>query len=173
MKQFLFVIVLFLLIISEGIAIDFLPEAILASKRLITPHWVFIFLFIILMFYDHEESYYAIAYGIIFGLLTDIIYTDVLGVYTFVYPFVLYIISILKTYVNNNIIMLTILTIFGLILVEILLFVLYGAIGVGEMSITYFIQNRLLPTVLANVVFMFLLYFLSRKWIQRKEKSFL
>ncbi|HLR71677.1 MAG TPA: rod shape-determining protein MreD, partial [Pseudogracilibacillus sp.] len=92
MKRLLFLIILFGLLVLEGVAIDLLPAILTSSETLIVPHWVLIFLIIITLFYDTSETFFSIIYGVIFGFLIDVVYTDVLGVYMFVYPFTLYIV---------------------------------------------------------------------------------
>jgi len=46
MKHFVLPFILFLLLVSEGIALDLLPASLTSSDTLIVPHWVFLFYFL-------------------------------------------------------------------------------------------------------------------------------
>src|SRR5690625_4122041 len=92
MKRLYLPLILFLFIVLEGVALDLLPVQLLSAQTLIVPHWVFIILIFIVIFYDKEDTYYSIVYAVIFGLLIDIVYTGILGIYMFSYGFGIYII---------------------------------------------------------------------------------
>lgn len=173
MKRLIFPVILFLLLVSEGIALDLLPAALTSSDTLIVPHWVLIFLILIGLFYDSDETFFSIIYGIVFGLLIDIVYSGILGVYMFVYPFSLYIAHLLKRLLQTNLHMTILIAIISMIVVEILLLFIYTVVGIVETTPSLFIVHRLLPTLLANVLFIIPLYLLSartlKNWSQEQS----
>src|SRR5690625_6852625 len=73
------------------------------SNSIIVPHWVFIFLAFIAIFFDEENTYYSILYAVIFGLLIDVVYTGVLGVYMFSYAVCVYVFYGLMKMFHSNI----------------------------------------------------------------------
>src|SRR5699024_12267805 len=73
------------------------------SNSIIVPHWVFIFLAFIAVFFDEENTYYSVLYAVIFGLLIDVVYTGDLGVYMFFYAVSAYIIYGLEKMIHANI----------------------------------------------------------------------
>lgn len=148
----------FLLLIFEGVAIDLLPTVITSKELLVVPHWVFIFLLLMNLFYDTNDTYHSIAYGILFGLLIDIVYTDLLGVYMFVYPFTLYLIHLMKRILHTNLLMSILILIVSLTVVETIIYFIYLFTGMISSPITFFLLKRLLPTVIANVLFIVPLY---------------
>lgn len=158
MKRLYLPIFLFLFLVLEGVALDLLPIWLLNSRTLIVSHWVFVFLLFITVFYDQEDTYYAILYGIIFGLLVDVVYTGVLGIYMFSYAFVIYIIHELKRIVHTNFYMVTILGIIGISAADLLIYMIYTMTGLAGMSWGSYLLFRLLPTVLANLIFLIILY---------------
>src|SRR5699024_3030107 len=93
----------FLILVSEGVALELLPTVLTSSATLIVPHWLLVFLVLINLFYDTNETYFSIYLGIVFGLLIDIVYTGILGAYMFTYPFTLYLIHLLKRFVQSNV----------------------------------------------------------------------
>src|SRR5699024_12722093 len=94
MKRLLLPLILFIRFVMEVVAIYLLPPSLSSEHMLIAGHCVFMFLILISLLYDPEETFFAIIYGICFGLLTDVVYTGVLGVYMFIYPMTLYLLHI-------------------------------------------------------------------------------
>ncbi len=160
MKRLFFPIILFMILVFEGVAIELLPASLSSSGLLITPHWVFIFLLLITLLYDRADTYFAIYFGIAFGLLIDIVYTNLLGVYMFVYPFTLYIVHLLKRFLQTNLYMVIAIAVLSLFILEILLLVIYSIVGIAEVPQGFFITRRFIPTVLANVLFLIPVYYL-------------
>src|SRR5699024_12523324 len=93
MKRLLIPLILFLLLILEGVALDLLPVSLLKGDLVFVSHWVFVFLVLLAIFFDRGDTYFSVFYGLLFGLLTDIVYTGILGVYMFSYAFAAYMIN--------------------------------------------------------------------------------
>src|SRR5699024_7781387 len=125
-KRLIFPIILFLILVSEGVAIELLPTSLSSTYMLITPHWVFIFLLLITLLYDTNETFFAIIYAVFFGLLIDVVYTGVLGVYMFVYPFSVYIVHLLKRFIQTNLYMTIVISAVSLFIIELLLFLIFS-----------------------------------------------
>src|SRR5699024_5369793 len=101
----------------KGVAIYLLHHSLSSEHRLIAVHCVFMFLILISLLYDTEETFFAIIYSICFGLLTDVVYTGVLGVYMFIYPMTLYLLHIAKRLLQTNVYMVIIISIFILFVI--------------------------------------------------------
>lgn len=171
MKHFYLPLILFFLLVLEGVALDLLPTFVVNSHSLIVPHWVFIFLVFIALFYDNEMSYFSTLYGVVFGLLLDIIYTDVLGIYMFSYAIVIYLIYQLKKWVHINFYTTMAIGTIGLILTDLSLYIIYTFVGITDMIWKDYLFYRMLPTVLANIMFLILLYPLISKLLVRWRKE--
>lgn len=171
MKRLLLPLMLFLLLIMEGVAIDLLPPFLSSEHMLIAVHWVFIFLVLILLMYDTDETFFSIIYGVCFGLLIDVVYTDVLGVYMFVYPFTLYLLHVLKRLLQTNVYMVVVITIFSLFIVEVLLFFIYTIVGSVQMTFYYFLIYRFIPTMIANLLFLLPVYGLTAKKLRQYRQE--
>lgn len=167
MKQLFFFLILFILLVSEGVAIDLLPNILTSKSTLIVPHWIFVFLFIMVLFYDRQDTFFAIVYGAIFGLFIDVVYVGVLGVYMFVYPLILYIMQLLKTMLQTNIFITIMMTVIGITMIETLLFFIYSFVEIIDTTWSYFMLYRLLPTVLANLILFIPLYFICMDWLMK------
>src|SRR5699024_12408031 len=87
---------LFLFMILEGVAIDVLPTTLATGYTFIVPHWVLVFLVLFSMFYDRENTYFSVIYGILFGLLVDVEYMGILVVEMFSYGIGIYAVRVLR-----------------------------------------------------------------------------
>ncbi|WP_106497019.1 rod shape-determining protein MreD [Lentibacillus sp. Marseille-P4043] len=163
MKRLFIPLILFLVVILEGVALELLPTRLVTGDFLIIPHWALVFLVYVSMFYDKENTYSSVFYGIMFGMLIDIVYTGVLGVYMFTYAFVIYIVQGLKKLLHANIYVTILLGIFGIILGDFTIYIIFSVIGITEIAWQHYIIYRLLPTVLANLLFLLILYPLVRR----------
>lgn len=166
MKRLLIPLILFVLVVFEGVAIDLLPDSFIASQFIIVPHWVLIYLILVSLFYDTADSFYAVIYGIAFGLLIDIVYTGVLGVYMITYAIGIYAIMLMKRVLQANWYMTIIMSIIAIVIVEFTLGFIYSVVNIAEPLSFGFIKYRLLPTILANIIILGLLYPLSSKRLE-------
>lgn len=167
MKQLYIPLILFLLLALEGVALDLLPSTLLDSESLLIPHWVFVFLLFVALFFDEEQTYYSIIYGAVFGLLIDIVYTNVLGVYMFSYAVAIYIIYVLKKLLHTNLFVTILLGILGISLADALIYMIYSFVGMTHLQIKSYLIYRLVPTILANIIFLIVIYpFTRRRLIQ-------
>lgn len=161
-RLYLPLFLLFLLVI-EGVAFDFLPLIVIEKGWLLAAHWLFVFLVLIALFYDLEFTYYSILFAIISGLMVDLVYTNVIGVYMFMYGITIYFIHGMRKVLHTNFLVASLLTAVGLSLVDGGIYLIYSFIGVSQIDGMMYITNRLLPTLIANMIFFFVLYLLMKK----------
>ncbi|SFD58132.1 rod shape-determining protein MreD [Lentibacillus persicus] len=165
MKRLLILGILFLLLISEGVALDMLPASLLDGNIFFVSHWVFVFLVFLAIFYDREDTYFSVFYALLIGLLVDIAYTGILGVYMFSYALSVYIIHGLAKLLHANFVATMTLGVIGLIFAEAFIYFIFSMTGIAELVWQDYLINRLIPTVLANVLFLLVLYPFSAKWL--------
>ncbi|WP_156291197.1 rod shape-determining protein MreD [Oceanobacillus salinisoli] len=158
MKRVYILLFLFLFLILEGVAIKFLPSSIVLSEQMMVPHWILLILIFVAVFFDKGHTYHAILYAIIFGFLVDIVYTGILGVYMFSYGIVVYIIHSLKKFLHGNFFVMLLFSILGLILSDLLITFIYDLVGIIKVSWEHYWLDRLVPTVILNLVFFIILY---------------
>lgn len=158
MKRLYLPLILFLLTILEGVAFELLPAKLVLGNALIIPHWVFIFLVCTAIFYDEENTFYSVLYGALFGILIDIIYTGVLGVYMFSYAVSVYIVYGLKKMLHANLYSTLLLSFIGIVLADVMINFIYSVVGITDIQWGSYLLYRLLPTILANLLFLFILY---------------
>ncbi|MFD1362923.1 rod shape-determining protein MreD [Lentibacillus salinarum] len=158
MKRLLIPLILFLLLTVEGVALDILPDSLVQGDFIFVAHWVFVFIVLLAIFYDREDTYFSVFYGLLFGLLVDIAYTGVLGVYMFSYALGAYMVHGMIKLLHANFFVTVVLGTGGLIMTEVLINVIFSFTGLTDMGWQHYALHRLLPTVMANILFLLALY---------------
>ncbi len=161
---------LFLLAI-EGVAMELLPPFIKLSEFYLTPHWLLVFLTIVVSFSYQHDATMPITFAVVFGLMTDIVYTGVLGVYMFMLALSVYTGQLLNRFLQANFWVLWIITFLTITVMELGLLSIYSFIGVPTMSFNNFILYRYLPTIGANLLFLIIIYLPTRKLLEWTEEE--
>jgi len=130
------------------------------------------FLVLINLFFDKSDAYFSIVYGVFLGLLIDVVYTGILGAYMFVYPFSVYIVHLLKRFLQTGFSMTLVIAVISLIVAEFLLFFIYSVVNLIDITFVTFLLRRLLPRLLANILFLIPVYLLSVKHLGRWSEQF-
>lgn len=146
MKRFYLPIILFALLVLEGVAIEVLPPSVQNGDLTFIPHWVLVFLLYIAVFYDRDTTYYSILYAVIFGFLIDVVYIGVLGLYTFSYGLATYLIHELKKLLHGNFYVMILLGLVGIALADVALFIVFSLIEKVNLSWESYSLYRLLPS---------------------------
>jgi rod shape-determining protein MreD len=132
------------------------------SDTFLVPRFVVVMVCFIGMFVSPMRG---VAYGMIFGLLYDLVFTDLVGVYMFSMGLTAYVTTFIARYFHGNIFVTLFVMIIGLSAFEFLIYGIYSLINIAEMKIEPFVYQRYLPTLLLNSVFVVLVYYPLRKWL--------
>jgi rod shape-determining protein MreD len=171
MRHVFLPLILLILVALEGVALDILPSSLLDSNLMITPHWVLMFLVLIAIFFDRRNSYYSIIYAFIFGLLIDIAYTGILGVYMLTYAVVIYVVLELRNMLHSNIYSVLLFGIISITMADLLINVVYYVVGIMSSTWMDYVMYRLIPSILANAVFILILYPLFAKRLDKWKNN--
>ncbi|EWH23478.1 rod shape-determining protein MreD [Bacillus haynesii] len=149
MKRFLLPVVMMFVLVSDSVYADFVNLPFVTEEQQLIPR----FLLLVLVFMTaYVNQPFAITYGFIFGLLYDINYTDLLGVYMFGFAGICYLSSkAFKVLQTNALVVIFI----ALLAVCVLEFYQYGVqmlIRPEIMPFHQFVLGRLLPTLALNAV---------------------
>lgn len=117
----------------------------------------------IVLFSFYVDRNYMILFGILFGLLYDSYYVGILGLYTSLFPIIIYLSDKMRKILNPNLLVLVMIVIIHISLVETLLFGFYSVIDLTTIDIATFLANRLGPTLLLNSIFLLVLYYPLKK----------
>lgn len=154
---------LFLIVALEGVAMELLPNFIKFAPYYIIPYWLLLVLILITFFLYENKPSLPIVYAIIFGLILDIVYTGILGVHMFIFAFVVYVMQLLNRVLQINLIVSIITVVVSVTLTEFLLYIIYSFIGFVSMPLNVFLINRLMVTLIANIVFMMIIYWPAKQ----------
>lgn len=83
----------------------------------------------------------------------------------FSYGFGIYLIHELRKFVHTNFYAVTIIGIIGLILADVFIHTMYSMIGYADVLWSEYLLYRLVPTVLANLIILIVLYPFFKKWL--------
>lgn len=166
MIRFLIPLILLIFFVAESMFVDLFPSELYADNVILVPRFTIIFIILIAIVLGGAQ---AILYGIIFGLLFDIVYTNVLGVHAFLYPLIGYLFSYVKKVFNTHVLLLFFLSILGVAILEFSVYGLYALIGLHAMPLAHYISARLIPTLVLNAVFFVLIYFPFYRFLRKIE----
>lgn len=131
----------------------------------LVPRFVFVFL-IFIAAYGRKKD--AIVYGIVFGLLYDIFYIDIIGVYAFLYPIISLLAAWVVRIIHRHILTVVVLSIVLIVFLEILSYGFASLIALTTISFEEFAKSRLLPTILANSLFVIMFGWFFYKVLEEK-----
>lgn len=118
------------------------------------PRFLILFFIFVAIYYNRKKAY---IYAAFFGLLYDIVFIDIIGLYTFLYPAVCFVAAWCVKYIHQHILISTILAVLLVMIMEVFVYQFYVILGVAAMPFGDFVVYRLLPTVGANFLYLLLL----------------
>ncbi|MBC1977907.1 rod shape-determining protein MreD [Listeria marthii] len=154
--------------ILEGVFSLQFANGLFNDKHLFIPHFLLIMLTIMTCFYKRNTT---LVYGFILGLVFDIYYTGIMGIYFAIFPFTVYITDKFMKVLQNNVLLVGLIAVFNIILTESLVYAFYYLIGSTTMTIPVFIDQRLWTTILFNLAFFLVVFFPFRLFLDRLVKS--
>lgn len=110
----------------------------------------------------------AIIYAIVFGLLYDIFYIDIIGVYAFLYPIICLMAEGIIRLIHKRFITVILLTLVLIGLLELLSYGFASLISITSIEFNVFLTGRLVPTIIANGLFVMMFSWFFHKVIEEK-----
>ncbi|MGL4336858.1 MAG: rod shape-determining protein MreD [Turicibacter sp.] len=159
--------------VMDNLLVNFLPIQPIFSHYIAIPD-VFLSCLIMFIFFDKDRKVIWLAF--IFGMLYDVSYADLFGLYTFIFPTLTFIIQRLlsQTMPVNIFSMLALLTI-AIISEEWLVYFVVDTMKVTNMPLSSFLGSILIPTVLFNAGLFFITYPILKiqfkKYVHKLERS--
>ena len=115
---------------------------------------------------ERQLTWYAAG----IGLLYDLYYTGMIGMYTFAVPLIIYTVRYLKQYLPDSAFFIGLIDVLCLTLLESTIYIMNRLIGYATVTPVEFISNVLAPTIALNLVYFVFLY-LPLKYLLLKLKS--
>ena len=120
----------------------------------IVPRFLIMFLIFVSVYFDTKHAMY---YGLFFGLLYDVFFIDIIGLYSFLYPAICVVAGYTVKTVQRNLLVATLLTLVLTALFEFVLYQFFTLISLTDVPPGTFLATRLWPTMIANSLFLFIL----------------
>ncbi|MDR7237395.1 rod shape-determining protein MreD [Neobacillus drentensis] len=165
MRKFILPLLFLFLFILESLFVEFLPAKIFGFERIFVPHFLFTSLLFLTIFVGKKQG---IIYAAIFGLLFDIVYVEIIGIYFFLYPFISYLIYKLLQVFQANLITAFLASLLGISLLEVGVYEMNFLIHVTDLDFMGFINLRFYPTLLLNAAITLIAAY-PLKWLFEKH----
>ena len=154
-----------LLFFLEPVFSLFSPIDIGGERYTLVPRFVIVYLIFVAVYYDHKR---ALIYGIILGLLYDMYHIDIIGLYAFLYPLICYIAILIIRQVHRHIVTVMFLSLFLIMILELLSYFFASLISLTTIGLDEFITGRLVPTIIANSIFVGMFGWLFKNLIYKR-----
>ncbi len=137
----------------------------------LVPRFLILYLIFISIYYNRKR---AVIYGLVFGLLYDVFYIDIIGLYSVLYPLVCFIAGWSVKFIHQHLLITTVLAVLLVAGMEFLLYEFFLLIDFTAMPFGEFFSGRLLPTIGANLLFLLMLgwafkYLIDARLLQRER----
>ena len=165
MIRFIIPLIAVLLFFFEPVFSLFSPIEVSGNLYILVPRFVIVYLIFIAVYYSRQR---AIIYGIVFGLLYDVFYIDIIGLYAFLYPVICYFAAFIIRYVHKHIITVIFLALLLVALLEVLSYGFVTMIAITSIEPEVFMATRLMPTMIANSLFIIMFGWIFKKLIDNR-----
>ncbi|MFK9091303.1 rod shape-determining protein MreD [Bacillus salipaludis] len=168
MKKFLLPLLFLFLFIFESLYVQYSPAEMFGHNRIIAPHFLFAGLLFLTIFVGKKHG---IIYAAIFGLLFDIVYIEIIGIYLFLFPFICYLVSKIMHIMQTNIVIAFLVSLFGIALLEVGVYEMDHLIHVTNLDFMSFIKLRFYPTLILNAVFIIIAGYPFKRLFEKHAES--
>lgn len=172
MRKFLLPLLFIFIFILESTFVQLMPTEIFNGDRIIVPHFLIIAILFLTLYGDRNLG---IIYGFSFGLLFDVVYTEIIGIYLFLFPLISYLCSKVMRILQTNIVVVSVISVLGVTLLELGVYEMNFLINKTEMGFPFYAEFRLLPTVILNLAFTIMFAYplkrLFEKYAESERKS--
>lgn len=143
-------------------------QSFFGEQRVFIPHFLIVMLVLMATFYNRNVT---LIYAFILGIVFDIYYTGILGIYFAIFPLVVYLTDKFMKVLQSNIMLVGLVAVFNVILTECLVYGFYVLIGGTDMVFATFVDQRLWTTILLNLAFFLVIYFPFRNFLFKLERN--
>lgn len=164
MKKFLLPLLFLFLFLSESLFVQFFPGDIFGHNWIIVPRFLFTALVFLTIFTGKKQG---IIYAAILGLIYDIVYVEIIGIYLFLFPFICYLVSKIMHVMQANIIIAFLVSLFGIALLEIGVYEMNVLIHVTDLDFIGFLNLRFYSTLILNAIFVLLAGYPLKRYFEK------
>lgn len=151
MKKFLLPLLFLFLFLLESIFVQYIPPEVFGHNYILAPHFLFAGILFLTIYAGRK---YGIIYAAIFGLLFDIVWIEIIGIYLFLFPFIAYLISKIMHVLQTNIIVAFLVSLVGIALLELGVYEMDFLIHITTLKFMSYLEMRFYPTLILNAIFL-------------------
>ncbi|RFU65871.1 rod shape-determining protein MreD [Peribacillus glennii] len=166
MSRFILPAAALLFFIFESIFANLFSGGLFGSDRIYVPRFIMVFI-AFLTIYGTKRT--GVLYALVLGICYDVVYTEILGIYTFLLPALAYLLSKTMKVLQSNLLVAIFVTAFFVGLLEVADYQMNVLIHFADMGYQKFAEIRLLPTLLLNLAFIILFAFPLRQLVEKYE----
>ncbi|SOC36427.1 rod shape-determining protein MreD [Ureibacillus acetophenoni] len=171
--RFLIPFIAILLFLLEPEFALFSPIELNGQTVYLVPRFLILYLIFVSIYYSRKR---AVVYGVIFGLLYDVFYIDIIGLYCVLYPLICLIAGSTVKFIHQHLIITTLISLILVGLMEIVLYYFFYIINFTSITFSIFMASRLIPTIIANLLFLIMLgwvfkYLINARVLQRANEN--
>jgi rod shape-determining protein MreD len=151
----------------ESIFVQYIPPGLFGlfgRNSIVVPHFLIVGILFLTIYGGRNKG---ILYAFIFGLLFDIVYTEILGIYLFLYPLIAYIVSKIMHVLQVNLFSTSLISLVGIALLELGVYELNFIIHITSLDFSSFLHLRFYPTLLFNAAFLLLACYPLQRIIEK------
>ncbi|HBZ09619.1 MAG TPA: rod shape-determining protein MreD [Bacillus bacterium] len=170
MKRYVLPLITIICFYAESLFVEFFPAISFLDGKIVVPRFLLVVLIMMGIYYFRNVT---LIYAAIFGLLFDIYFTGVIGAYLFIFPIAVYAASKMMKVFQINILTSGLAILIIVALAETLIYALNILLFDVKITTTQFLYNRLIPTLILNLIFYLLIFFPLSRWLQNRQKELL
>lgn len=168
MKKYLLLLLFLFLFVFESIFIEFLPLKMFGNEVILVPRFLMIAILFFTIFGDVRQGIIA---GFIIGLLFDVVYTGVIGIYLVFFPLIAFLVSKVMKVLQTNVVILTFVSILAIALLEFVVYEMNSLIKITNMEFLMFLKKRLLPTMILNLILTVIIGYPLKRFFEKYKKE--
>ncbi|MCM3587671.1 rod shape-determining protein MreD [Mesobacillus maritimus] len=164
MKRFLVPLLLTLLFVIEGLFAQLLPANLFNGDYILVPRLLIMAIFFLTIYGSVKHG---IIYGFVYGLLFDMVYTEIIGVYLFLFPLTTYFFLMIMKVVQTHILVVSFVSLISIAALEAAVYGMNLLIHIADIDFTSFTEIRLVPTLALNLIFVILFAYPFKKQFEK------
>jgi rod shape-determining protein MreD len=163
-KHFILSLIALLFFVFDSIFAQLFAGHLFGKENILVPHFMMVFVFFLTIYGSRK---YGMIYGAILGMTYDVVYTEVLGIYMFLIPFLAYLIAKCMKVLQSNWMIIVVVTLVFVVISEVIIYEMNVIMSFATLNFTGFLGRRLLPTALLNIVFILVFFYPLQRLIQK------
>lgn len=168
MKKLYIPLLALVIFLSESIFVTTFSGEFFTGDKIFVPRFLMIFLVFMAVYSGNRTALY---YSFVIGILFDVVYTEILGIYLFIFPLITYGISKVMKILQNNIFVVSFMSLVAIAILEMIVYGMNALLGFVSMTFQQFLSDRLVPTLILNAIVILIIAYPLRKFLLKYSEE--